>query len=38
MAHHNVTIEPEDHVILFVADKREIAEVERLFAVEAVFV
>lgn len=38
MAHHNVVIEPEDHVILFVADKREIADVERLFAVEAVFV
>ncbi|MEX2500517.1 MAG: Trk system potassium transporter TrkA [Wenzhouxiangellaceae bacterium] len=38
MAHHNVVIEPEDHVILFVADKREIAQVERLFAVEAVFV
>jgi len=38
MAHHDVTIEPEDHVILFVADKREIAEVEHLFAVEAVFV
>ena len=38
MAHHNVVIEPEDHVILFVADKREISQVERLFAVEAVFV
>jgi len=38
IAHHNVVIEPEDHVILFVADKRRIAEVERLFSVEAVFV
>lgn len=38
MAHHDVVIEPEDHVILFVADKRRIAEVERLFSVEAVFV
>ena len=38
IAHHDVVIEPEDHVILFVADKRRIAEVERLFAVEAVFV
>jgi len=38
IAHRNVVIEPEDHVILFVADKRRIAEVERLFAVEAVFV
>jgi trk system potassium uptake protein TrkA len=38
IAHRNVVIEAEDHVILFVADKRRIAEVERLFAVEAVFV
>lgn len=38
IAHRNVVIEPEDHVILFVADKRRLAEVERLFAVEAVYV
>ncbi|MDT8450879.1 MAG: Trk system potassium transporter TrkA [Wenzhouxiangellaceae bacterium] len=38
IAHRDVVIEPEDHVILFVADKRRIAEVERLFAVEAMFV
>jgi len=38
IAHRDVVIEAEDHVILFVADKRRIAEVERLFAVEAVFV
>jgi len=38
IAHRKVVIEPEDHVILFVADKRKISEVERLFAVEAVFV
>ncbi|MCA1778295.1 MAG: Trk system potassium transporter TrkA, partial [Xanthomonadaceae bacterium] len=38
IAHHDVVIETEDHVILFVADKSKIAEVERLFAVEAVFV
>ena len=38
IAHRNVIIEPEDHVILFVADKKRIGEVERLFSVEAVFV
>ena len=38
IAHHDVVIETDDHVILFVADRREIAIVERLFAVEAIFV
>lgn len=38
IAHRKVKIEPEDHVILFVADKNRIHEVERLFSVEAVFV
>ncbi|GAB4167526.1 MAG: Trk system potassium transporter TrkA [Wenzhouxiangellaceae bacterium] len=38
IAHHNVVIEPDDHVILFVADKRQIPQIERLFAVGAVFV
>ncbi|MFU8876856.1 MAG: Trk system potassium transporter TrkA [Wenzhouxiangellaceae bacterium] len=37
IAHRNVVIEPEDHVILFVADKRRIPEVEKLFSVEAMF-
>lgn len=37
IAHRNVVIEPEDHVIVFVADKKQIAEIERLFAVEAMF-
>ncbi len=37
IAHRHVMIEPEDHVILFVADKRRIAEVEKLFSVEAMF-
>ncbi|MEM7053082.1 MAG: Trk system potassium transporter TrkA [Pseudomonadota bacterium] len=38
IAHHDVVIESDDHVILFLADRREIEQVERLFAVEAVFV
>ncbi len=38
IAHHDIVIESEDHVILFVADRNEIEVVERLFAVEAVFV
>ncbi len=38
IAHRDVTIEPEDHVIVFVADRRRIPDIEKLFAVEAVFV
>ncbi len=38
MAHHDVLIQNEDHVILFVADQKEIKTVEELFAVDAVFV
>jgi trk system potassium uptake protein TrkA len=38
IAHHDVVIEADDHVILFVADQRSIRRVERLFAVDAVFV
>jgi trk system potassium uptake protein TrkA len=33
MAHHDTLIEEDDHVILFVTDRRQIDEVERLFAV-----
>jgi len=33
IAHDHIRIEPEDHVILFVVDKRRIPEVERLFQV-----
>jgi trk system potassium uptake protein TrkA len=33
MAHHDTIIEADDHVILFVADRRQIDEVERLFEV-----
>jgi trk system potassium uptake protein TrkA len=38
IAHHDTVIEEEDHVILFVPDKRQIAAVERLFQVSAAFV
>ncbi len=37
MAHHDTVIEAEDHVILFVVDKKRIAEVERLFQVGVTF-
>jgi trk system potassium uptake protein TrkA len=37
MAHHDTVIESEDHVILFLMDKRRIAEVERLFQVGVTF-
>lgn len=37
MAHHDTVIEPEDHVILFLVDKRRIGEVERLFQVGITF-
>ncbi|MBI3376092.1 MAG: Trk system potassium transporter TrkA [Betaproteobacteria bacterium] len=33
MAHHDTTIEAEDHVIVFVANKRTIPQVEKLFQV-----
>jgi len=38
IAHHDVVIENDDHVILFVADQKQIKRVERLFSVDAVFV
>jgi trk system potassium uptake protein TrkA len=33
IAHHDTVIEPEDHVILFVPNKRLIPKVEKLFQV-----
>jgi len=33
IAHHDTVIESEDHVILFLTDKKRIAEVEKLFQV-----
>lgn len=37
IAHHDTVIEPDDHVILFLVDKRRISEVERLFQVGVTF-
>ncbi len=37
IAHHDTVIEPEDHVILFLVDKRRIGEVEKLFQVGVTF-
>jgi trk system potassium uptake protein TrkA len=37
IAHHDTLIESEDHVILFLVDKRRIGEVERLFQVGVFF-
>ena len=35
IAHHDVVIEPNDHVILFLVDKRQLRQVENLFRVDA---
>jgi trk system potassium uptake protein TrkA len=37
IAHDDLVIENDDHVILFLVDKRRIAEVERLFQVGLAF-
>jgi trk system potassium uptake protein TrkA len=37
IAHHDTEIQPEDHVILFLLDKRRISDVERLFQVGVTF-
>jgi trk system potassium uptake protein TrkA len=37
MAHHDTVIENDDHVILFLTDRRMINDVERLFAVALTF-
>ena len=38
IAHHDTVIHPEDHVILFLVDKKRISEVERLFQVGITFI
>lgn len=38
IAHHDTVIESGDHVIMFLVDKRRIAEVERLFQVGITFI
>ncbi|MFW6092385.1 MAG: Trk system potassium transporter TrkA [Pseudomonadota bacterium] len=37
IAHDDVVVEPDDHVILFLVDKRQVAAVERLFQVGITF-
>ena len=37
IAHHDTVVESEDHVILLVADKKRVPEVERLFQVSVTF-
>jgi trk system potassium uptake protein TrkA len=37
VAHHDLRIEPDDHVIMFLMDKRKIEQVERLFQPSAIF-
>lgn len=38
IAHHDTVIEAEDHLIVLITDKREIADVEKLFSVGFTFV
>jgi len=38
IAHHDTVIEADDHVILFLVDKRRVPEVERLFQVGVTFI
>ena len=38
IAHHDTVVESEDHVILFVVDKKYILEVEKLFQVGFTFI
>jgi trk system potassium uptake protein TrkA len=37
IAHHNIVIQPDDHVILFLVDKKYVGDVERLFQVDLTF-
>ena len=37
VAHHDIIIEPDDHVILLVSDKRHVPKVEQLFQVSVTF-
>ena len=36
-AHHDTVVETDDHVILFITDRRQTEEVERLFQVDVRF-
>ncbi len=37
MAHHDLRIEPEDHILLFIANKEQVPAVEKLFQAGAAF-
>jgi trk system potassium uptake protein TrkA len=36
MAHHDTVVQADDHVILFITDRRHVEQVERLFLGETV--
>lgn len=38
IAHHDVVIEPNDHIILFLVDKRQLPKVEALFRTDATWI
>ena len=38
IAHDSTRIETDDHIILFMVDKKHIVEVEKLFQVSAIFI
>ncbi len=38
VAHHDLVIEPEDHLIVLITNKKQIADVEKLFQVGITFV
>lgn len=38
IAHHDTMVEEDDHVILFMADRKNIVEVEKLFQVDVTFI
>jgi trk system potassium uptake protein TrkA len=38
MAHHDTVIETDDHVILFMTDRRKIERLEQLFQVSVSFI
>ncbi|PCI70079.1 MAG: Trk system potassium transporter TrkA [Gammaproteobacteria bacterium] len=37
IAHHNIVVQTDDHIILFLVDKKHVGEVERLFQVDLTF-
>ena len=38
IAHHDVVVEPDDHVIIFMTDRRKIDRLEKLFQVGVSFI